>query len=178
MSRIGKVPIELPDGVSAEVDGKSLTVSGPKGELTREFSEYVELKVSDEEIVVHRRDDSRESRSHHGLVRSLVDSMVQGAAEGYRRSLEINGVGYRAETYGDFIRFDLGYSHPIMFELPDAVSVEIERQTQVTLESADRELLGQVAAKIRDLRKPEPYKGKGIRYSDERIRRKAGKAGA
>lgn len=178
MSRIGKVPIEVPDGVEVNLQGQTLKVSGPKGELTRVFGDYVDIKVDGGELSVHRRDDSRESRGQHGLVRSLVSNMVFGAEKGYRRTLEINGVGYRAETYGNFIRFDLGYSHPIMFELPAAVSVEIDRQTKVTLESADNELLGQVAAKIRALRPPEPYKGKGIRYSDEQIRRKAGKAGA
>ncbi len=178
MSRIGKRPIEIPDGVTVKVQGRTLSLSGPKGDLEREFSEYVELKADDEAIVVHRRDDSREARSHHGLVRSLVSNMVHGASEGYQRTLEIEGVGYRAEERGDFIRFDLGYSHPIMFELPEEVSCEIERQTKLTLTSADNELLGQVASKIRALRKPEPYKGKGIRYSDEVIVRKAGKAGA
>ena len=178
MSRIGKVPIEVPDSVEINLQGQTLEVKGPKGELTREFGDYVDIKVEEGNLVVHRRDDSRESRGQHGLVRSLVSNMVQGADKGYKRTLEINGVGYRAEMHGNFIRFDLGYSHPIMFEVPEAVSVEIDRQTKVTLESADNELLGQVAAKIRALRKPEPYKGKGIRYSDEVIRRKAGKAGA
>lgn len=179
MSRIGNRPIEIPDDVDITVDGQTLQVSGPAGELERQFSEYVKLEVSDDDVVVQRIDDSRDARSHHGLVRSLVSNMVQGAKEGYKKVLEINGVGYRAEERAEnFIRFDLGYSHPIMFELPAEVSCEIERETTVTLTSADKELLGQVAAKIRDLRAPEPYKGKGIRYQGERIRRKAGKTGA
>lgn len=178
MSRIGKRPIEIPDGVDVTVDGRSLEVNGPKGTLTREFTEYVTLESDAEAIVVHRSDDSREARSQHGLARSLVSNMIQGASEGYERKLEINGVGYRAEMRGTFVRFDLGFSHPIMFELPEEVDCEIERQTNLTLRSANNELLGQVAAKIRDLRPPEPYKGKGIRYSDEVIRRKAGKTGA
>lgn len=178
MSRIGKRPIEIPDDVDVEIDGNTISVDGPKGQLRRQFSEEVELAIEDDHVVVRRRDDSRTARSHHGLAGSLVANMLQGAAEGYRRTLEINGVGYRAEKRGQFIRFDLGYSHPIMFELPQAVRCEIDKQTEVKLESADNELLGQVAAKIRALRKPEPYKGKGIRYSDEHIRRKAGKAGA
>ena len=178
MSRIGNVPIEIPEGVKVDVDGTNLRINGPKGELSREFSDYVAINVDDDAVVIERKDDSREARSHHGLVRSLVSNMVLGATEGYKRTLEIEGVGYRAEERGDFIRFDLGYSHPIMFELPEGVSCEIVKQTRVTLESADNELLGQVASKIRALRKPEPYKGKGIRYSDERILRKAGKTGA
>ncbi len=178
MSRIGKRPIEIPDDVDVDIQGRQITVKGPKGELTREFTEYVELNADDDAVVISRIDDTREARSQHGLARSVVSNMVHGAAEGYQRTLEINGVGYRAEERGEFIRFDLGYSHPIMFELPETVNCEIERQTKLKLESADNELLGQVAAKIRDLRKPEPYKGKGIRYSDEVIRRKAGKAGA
>ncbi len=179
MSRIGNRPIEIPDDVEVSVDGQTLRVSGPAGELERQFSDYVELNVSDEDVVVERIDDTREARGHHGLVRSLVSNMVRGAKEGYEKVLEINGVGYRAEERADnFIRFDLGYSHPIMFELPDEVDCEIERETTLKLTSADNELLGQVASKIRALRAPEPYKGKGIRYRDERIRRKAGKTGA
>ncbi len=178
MSRIGNRPIEIPDGVDVSVEGTTLEISGPEGELSRTFEDQIELKVEDGALVVHRKDDSRESRSQHGLVRSLVSNMVQGVAKGYEKRLEIEGVGYRAEMRGNFIRFDLGYSHPIMFELPEAVECEIERQTKLKLNSPDNELLGQVASKIRALRKPEPYKGKGIRYSDEVIRRKAGKAGA
>ncbi len=178
MSRIGKQPIELPDKVEVAIEGTVLQVKGPKGELSRDIGENVTIKVEGNEILVVRPDDTRHSRSHHGLVRSLVSNMVQGVDQGYKKTLIINGVGYRAEERGNFVRFDLGYSHPIMFELPEGVSCTIERQVRVTLECADNELLGQVAAKIRSLRKPEPYKGKGIRYSDEVIRRKAGKAGA
>lgn len=178
MSRIGKRPIEIPDKVEVALQGSLLTVKGPKGELSRDLGETVQIKVEGQEIQIERPDDSRESRSAHGLVRSLVDNMVVGAAEGFKRTLVINGVGYRVEQRGEFLRFDLGYSHPIMFQLPEGMSATIERQTRLTLESADRELLGQVAAKIRALREPEPYKGKGIRYSDEEIMRKAGKAGA
>lgn len=178
MSRIGKQPIEIPDKVEVTLAGNVLQVNGPKGELTREIGDIVDVVVEEGQVLVNRRDDSREARSHHGLVRSLLANMVEGASTGYKRTLIINGVGYRAEERGTFVRFDLGYSHPIMFELPEGVSCTIEKQVRVTLESADKELLGQVAAKIRSLRKPEPYKGKGIRYSDEVIVRKAGKAGA
>ncbi len=178
MSRIGKLPIEIPEKVDVKLANNLLTVSGPKGELSRELGEVVEVVVEDGQIEVRRPNDSREARSHHGLVRSLVANMVEGVDQGFKRQLEINGVGYRAKTMGRYVHLELGYSHPIIFELPEGVSCQVERQTQVTLESADRELLGQVAAKIRALRKPEPYKGKGIRYSDEVIIRKAGKAGA
>ncbi len=180
MSRIGNRPIEIPDDVEVQADteANSLEVTGPSGELTRRFDDFVELNVDDDAVVVERIDDSREARSAHGLARSLISNMIEGVANGYERTLEINGVGYRAERRGEFIRFDLGYSHPIMFELPETVDCEIERETTLKLESADNELLGQVASKIRALRKPEPYKGKGIRYSDEVIRRKAGKTGA
>jgi large subunit ribosomal protein L6 len=176
MSRIGKLPIQIPDKVEVKLDGNVITVKGPKGELKRKLSDVTSVEITDGVIHVVRPDDGRETRSHQGLNRSLIANMVQGVSTGYKRSLEINGVGYRAELRGRFIRFDLGYSHPIYFELPAAVTVQIERQTQLSLESSDRELLGQVAAKIRSLRKPEPYKGKGIKYSDEVIRRKAGKS--
>ncbi|RDV38067.1 50S ribosomal protein L6 [Bradymonadaceae bacterium TMQ3] len=178
MSRIGKQPVSIPEKVDVKLDGHTILVKGPKGELSRELSQEVEVTIEDGEIIIARPDDGRTARSFQGLVRSLVANMVEGVSVGYKRSLEINGVGYRAEQRGQFIRFDLGYSHPIMFELPASVSATIERQTQLTLESVDKELLGQVAAKIRGLRKPEPYKGKGIKYSDEVIRRKAGKSGA
>lgn len=178
MSRIGARPIEVPDDVDVTIDGRSLEVSGPEGTLRREFEDLVRLETDDDSVVIHRADDTREARSQHGLARSLVSNMIRGAAEGYERQLEINGVGYRAEKRGSFIRFDLGFSHPIMFELPEEVDCEIERQTTLKLSSPDNELLGQVASKIRALRKPEPYKGKGIRFSDEVIIRKAGKTGA
>jgi large subunit ribosomal protein L6 len=178
MSRIGKLPIQVPEKVEVTIEGKTIKVKGPKGELHREITEAVEVVLEDGVIEVKRPDDSRASRSHQGLNRSLIANMVDGVSKGFTRKLEINGVGYRAEQRGSFIRFDLGYSHPIMFELPESVNVQIERQTQLSLESVDKELLGQVAAKIRSLRKPEPYKGKGIKYSDEVIRRKVGKSGA
>lgn len=178
MSRIGNRPVELPDGVEPKIEGTTLSLSGPKGELERTFADHLELNVEDGALVVRRRDDSRESRSQHGLARSLVSNMVKGVADGYVKHLEIEGVGYRAEMRGNFVRFDLGFSHPVMFELPASVECEIERQTKLKLESPNKELLGQVAAKIRDLRPPEPYNGKGIRYRDEVVRRKAGKAGA
>jgi large subunit ribosomal protein L6 len=176
MSRIGKQPIAIPDKVDVSIDGETITVKGPKGELTRELSSVVAVGIEGNEIIVKRSDDSRNARSHQGLVRSLVSNMVEGVTNGYTRVLEINGVGYRAELKGSFIRFDLGYSHPIMFELPDLVTADV-KQTEVSLTSPSKELVGQIAAKIRGLRKPEPYKGKGIKYKEEHIRRKVGKAG-
>ena len=179
MSRIGKLPVEIPGGVEVNLDGVTLNVKGPKGELTRELSDVVNIDINEKEIVITRRDDSRESRSHHGMVRSLVANMVEGVTNGYKRTLEINGVGYRAELLkNSYVRFDLGYSHPIFVELPESVTAEVDKgQTKLTLESIDKELIGQVAAKIRGLRPPEPYKGKGIKYSDEVLLRKVGKAG-
>lgn len=177
MSRIGDQSIEIPDGVEVHVDGSQVTVEGPVGELTDELPETVSIEIVDGEVQVERPDDSRESRSHQGLARSLISNMVEGVAEGFTKELEINGVGYRAEEHGDYLRFDLGFSHPILFELPDQVEVSLESQTELELKSPDKELLGQIAAKIRNLRPPEPYKGKGIKYKDEQIRRKVGKAG-
>ncbi len=176
MSRIGKLPIEIPNGVDVNIDGQDVSVKGPKGELARTISEEVSIRIEDNVLYVERPSDSRTARSHQGLVRSLVANMVEGCSEGFVRELEINGVGYRAELLGRFIRFDLGYSHPIFLELPDGVTADVA-QTNVKLHSADKEAVGQVAAKIRSLRKPEPYKGKGIKYKEERIIRKAGKAG-
>jgi large subunit ribosomal protein L6 len=178
MSRVGKRPIEIPDNVEVSIEGHTVTVTGPGGESSREVSDAVTVVVEGDEVLVKRPDESRQARSHQGLVRSLVANMVEGAAKSFERKLTIHGVGYRAEKQGNFIRFDLGFSHPILFELPEKVSAELPSQTEMTLSSPNKELLGQVAAKIRGLRPPEPYKGKGIRYDGERIIRKVGKAGA
>lgn len=177
MSRIGKLPIAIPDKVEISLTGNHIKVKGPKGELARELSDVVAVAIEDKQIIVSRPDESRQARSHQGLTRSLVANMVTGVTAGFTRTLEINGVGYRAEQRGNFIRFDLGYSHPILFELPKGVTAAVIKQTVVTLTCADKELVGQVAAAIRNLRKPEPYKGKGVKYQEEVIRRKAGKAG-
>src|SRR5690554_185470 len=178
MSRIGKRPIEIPSGVEIKIDGNRVNVKGPKGELTRQVSESVNIEVDGSEVLVTRPEESRVARSHQGLVRSLVANMVEGVSAGYVRELEIVGVGYRVDQHGRFLRFDLGFSHPILFELPEGVEVAIDRQTKIKLSGYNKELLGEVAAKIRKLHPPEPYKGKGIRYKDERIIRKVGKAGA
>lgn len=178
MSRIGKRPIEIPSGVDVKIDGSRVNVKGPKGELSRQVSEFVNIKVDGSEVVVTRPEETRVARSHQGLVRSLLANMVEGVSDGFIRELEIKGVGYRVEQHGDYLRFDLGFSHPILLELPAGIEVEIDRQTKIKLSGFDKELLGEVAAKVRGLRPPEPYKGKGIRYKDERIIRKVGKAGA
>ena len=177
MSRIGKQPVEIPDNVDVSVEGRTLTVEGPVGDLTKTIPDGVSIEVGAEEIRVERPDDSRDARSTQGLTRSLISNMVEGAAEGFTKELEINGVGYRAEKHGEYIRFDLGYSHPILFELPEQIEADLASQTEIKLTSPDKELLGQISAKIRNLRPPEPYKGKGIKYKDEHIRRKVGKAG-
>ena len=176
MSRIGKLPIDIPSGVNVTINGSHVHVKGPKGELERTVSDVVSIKKDGDQLIVSRPDESRQARSHQGLVRSLVANMVEGVSTGFLRELDINGVGYRAEKRKNFIRFDLGYSHPIFLELPEGVEAEVS-QTNVKLKSADKELVGQVAAKIRSLRKPEPYKGKGVKYKEETIIRKAGKAG-
>ncbi len=178
MSRVGRLPIELPEGVSIEVEDGAVRVKGPKGELARPLAGGITLSTEGRRVLLQRQDDSREARARHGLMRKLVANMVEGVGRGFSRTLEITGVGYRAELRGGAIFFTLGYSHPILFQLPAGVSAKVDRQVVVTLEGADRELLGETAAAIRALRPPEPYKGKGIKHAGEQIRRKAGKAAA
>src|SRR5436190_2083714 len=176
MSRIGKQPIAVPSGVTITVEPSAVKIKGPKGTLSAALSPLVELKVEGSTLTVARREDSRDARSIHGLTRKLLANMVTGVSEGFRRVLEINGVGYRAEAKGNILQLALGYSHPIMFPLPQGVQAKVDKQTVVTLEGADRQVLGETASEIRKLRPPEPYKGKGIKYAEEKIRRKAGKA--
>ena len=178
MSRIGRLPIPLDKSVKASIAGARVKVEGPKGKLEMQLHPGFTAEVKDSEIVVKRPGDSHEERSIHGLMRKLVANMVEGVGKGFTRVLEINGVGYRAEAKGAQVNLTLGYSHPIVYQLPPGVTAKVERQVLVTLESADRQLLGTVAAQIRELRPPEPYKGKGIKYATETIRRKAGKAAA
>jgi len=177
MSRIGKKPIPIPKDVKVELRGDLLTVTGPKGGLQRKIHPKVSINPDNKEIVVSVMDESRGSKSLHGLFRALIANMVTGVSQGFERVLEIVGVGYRAELSGRTATFHLGYSHPIEFQLPEGIDAKIER-TKVTLSGADKEILGRTAAKIRSFRKPEPYKGKGIKYAEETIRRKAGKTGA
>ena len=174
MSRVGKKPIHIPKGVKTDIKGDLLTVKGPKGELSRRIHPRVNISSDNDEIMVTVNDMSKESRSLHGLHRALIANMVTGVSEGFERGLEIVGVGYRAELSGNKATFYLGYSKPVEFQLPDAIEATVEK-TKITLRGADKELLGATAAEIRGLRSPEPYKGKGIRYAGEIIRRKAGK---
>jgi large subunit ribosomal protein L6 len=175
VSRIGKKPIEIPKGVTVSQDGNLVNVKGPKGELHHSVHSNIKIEINDAEVVVSRPNDSKENKSLHGLTRALIQNMVTGVDESYKKTLEIVGVGYRAELKGQNLLLNLGYSHPIYFMPPEGVTLETPSQTQVVVSGVDKQLVGQVAAKIRSFRKPEPYKGKGIKYSDEHIRRKAGK---
>jgi len=179
VSRIGKKPVEIPAGVSIVKEGNSLTIKGPKGELKNSFNSSLSIEVKSNEVIVTRPDDTKEHRSLHGLTRALIQNMVTGVKSSYSKTLDIIGVGYRAELKGKNLLLNIGYSHPIYFIPPDGVTLETPTQTQIIISGIDKQLVGQVAAKIRSIRKPEPYKGKGIKYSDEQIQRKAGKtAGA
>lgn len=177
MSRIGKLPVELPKGVKVSLTDALLTVVGPKGSLERRIMEGVALEINESAITVNRNDDSNKCRAAHGLTRTLVNNMVVGVTKGFERALEINGVGYRAESKGEILNLSLGYSHPINYQLPAGIIVEVEKMTKLLVKGIDKELVGQTAAKIRSFRGPEPYKGKGIKYADETILRKAGKTG-
>ncbi len=177
MSRIGKLPIDIPSGVKIELDSAFISVEGPKGKLKRQLLTDISVTTQDNKIVIEKQAESKAAASYFGLTRTLINNMVIGVTKGFEKILEINGVGYRAEAKGDMLTLNLGYSHPINFSLPVGVEVEVEKMTKVFVRGADKELVGQTAAKIRSYRLPEPYKGKGIKYSDERILRKAGKTG-
>lgn len=177
MSRIGKKPIPIPKDVKINLKGDILFVAGPRGELQRRIYPEVSLSIGEDQIAVSVNDATQRSKAFHGLYRALIANMVTGVSQGFERVLEIIGVGYRAELSGKTATFHLGYSHPINFELPKGIDAKIEK-TKITLQSIDKELLGKTAAKIRGFREPEPYKGKGIKYADEIVRRKAGKTGA
>jgi large subunit ribosomal protein L6 len=179
MSRIGKQPVEIPKGVETKVDGNTVSVKGPKGQLTFDAHPDMSVKVDDGQIVVERPSDTANHKALHGLTRSLISNMVEGVTEGFSRTLEIVGVGYRADKKGKGITLNLGYSHQIQYDAPEGITIETPNQTTVVVQGADKQKVGQVAAEIRAFRPPEPYKGKGIRYQGEQIRRKAGKtAGA
>lgn len=177
MSRIGKQPIDIPGGVKVSLDNQILTVTGPKGTLSRVILDIVSIALTDKALTVSRADESIKARSMHGLTRTLINNMVTGVTKGFERALEINGVGYRAEMKGDTLNLSLGYSHPINFLLPVGITVEVDKMTKLLVKGINRELVGQTAAKIRAFRSPEPYKGKGVKYADEKILRKAGKTG-
>ena len=176
MSRIGKKPVEVPAGVTVTIDGTHVAVKGSKGELDRHFSELVTVAQEGEEILVTRNDDSTESNAQQGLARTLVHNMVVGVSEGFEKRLELTGVGYRAALKGKDLDLSLGYSHPVIFECPDQISFEVPDNTHIVVKGISKERVGQVAAEVRSKRPPEPYKGKGIHYEGEHIRRKLGKA--
>ena len=177
MSRIGKLPVTIPAGVDVSINGQQVSVKGPKGTLGREIAELITVSVEDGSVVVDRANDSREARSLHGLSRTLINNMVVGVTEGYSKAMEIVGTGYRVLAKGTDLEFSLGYSHTILFKAPEGITFAVESPTKFTVSGIDKQLVGETAAKIRMLRKPEPYKGKGVRYADENVRRKAGKAG-
>ncbi|MBO8129564.1 MAG: 50S ribosomal protein L6 [Peptococcaceae bacterium] len=178
MSRIGRSPISIPQGVDVAIDGNTVKVKGPKGELSKELPRDIKLILEDGRLVLERPNDEAKYRALHGLTRSLVANMVEGVSKGYQKVLELVGVGYRAAMQGNKLVLSLGYSHPIEYEPPAGIQIEVPTATQVVVKGADKELVGAVASEIRQFRPPEPYKGKGIRYQGEYIRRKAGKAAA
>jgi large subunit ribosomal protein L6 len=179
MSRIGRKPVSIPQGVKVNIDGAVVRAEGPKGKLMQPVPAGLSAKLENDQLVISRSGEDRKIRALHGLARALVANMVTGVKDGFERKLEIVGIGYRAQLQGRAIQLALGYSHPVIFPLPEGVTAEIDRQVSITLRGADKAVLGQTAAKLRALRKPDPYKGKGIRYANEVVRRKVGKkAGA
>ena len=177
MSRIGRLPVPVPAGVDVQINGREVTVAGPKGTLSLQVAEPIVVSQEDGVITVTRPNDEGRVRALHGLSRSLVANMVTGVTEGYRKTLEIVGVGYRVQARGQAVEFSLGFSHPVTVTPPDGVTLRVETPTRLVVEGIDKQQVGEVAANIRKLRKPDPYKGKGLRYSGEQIRRKVGKAG-
>ncbi|MBI2592508.1 50S ribosomal protein L6 [Candidatus Saccharibacteria bacterium] len=175
MSRIGKLPIDLPSGVSVAVDNNKINVSGPKGLLSQFTMPGIRVSVNNNQVIVERKNDLRSVRSNHGLMRSLINNMVIGVSRGFERRLEIHGVGYRVEAQGSDLKFNLGFSHDVVYKVPAGVQVFVEQNT-ITVAGIDKQQVGQVAAEIRALKKPEPYKGKGIKYEHERVIRKSGKS--
>ncbi|MCX5811078.1 MAG: 50S ribosomal protein L6 [Proteobacteria bacterium] len=177
MSRIGKKPITLPDGAKLDFEGDEITVSGPKGSLSRKLLEGLELSFNGNVVTVLRKNEEKKIKGYHGLMRTLISNMVEGVHNGFERKLEIAGIGYRAELKGNDLIFNLGYSHPITFPLPLGIDAQVDKQTLVTIKGINKELVGEVAAKIRALRKPDVYKNKGVKYAGEVLRKKAGKTG-
>ena len=177
MSRIGKLPVAIPNGVSVELSEGTISAKGPQGSLTCGIPPYVSVSQEDNQIVVTRLNDEQQSRSMHGLARTLINNLIEGVNKGFSKSLEINGVGYTVELKKDYLIFNLGYSHPIYYEVPEGIKATIEGKNKVTVAGPSRQAVGASAAKIRSFRPPEPYKGKGVKYTDEVIRRKEGKSG-
>ena len=176
MSRIGKLPITVPAGVTLEFKDNVITVKGPKGELRQYVNPVISVNLDNNEITLTRSTDDKQERAYHGLYRSLINNMIIGVSVGYKKELELVGVGYRASVTGKKLEMSLGYSHPIIFDIPEGIDVKVEKQTAITVSGYNKELVGQVAAKLRSFRPPEPYLGKGVRYSGEKIRKKAGKS--
>ncbi len=176
MSRIGKKPVELPQGVKASFVERKITVQGPKGTLEKLMPAGINIEVKDKQIIATRPNDSKQSKSLHGLVRNLIAGMVKGVSEGFSKELEIRGVGFRAQAAGKSLNMQLGFSHPIDFAIPEGIVIETPKPTEIIVKGIDKEKVGKTAAEIRDFYKPEPYKGKGIRYKDEYVRHKVGKA--
>jgi large subunit ribosomal protein L6 len=178
MSRIGKMPIDIPQGVTVDIKKNLVVVKGPKGELQRDFPPEITIKQEDGQVIVTRQSDHRTHRAKHGLTRALLSNMVTGVSNGFRRDLHIEGVGYRAGLKGKSLELNVGYSHPVVFEPPEGIAFEVDKSgRELAVTGVDKQVVGEIAAQIRRVRPPEPYKGKGIRYVGERIRRKAGKAG-
>ena len=176
MSRVGKNPIVIPDKVKVEITGRQIKVTGPQGELSLEANPRMKVEQRDGQILVTRPSDDKQDRSLHGLTRSLIANMVDGVTKGYSKELEIQGMGYRAQLKGNVLNLSLGYSHPVNFSVPEGIKIEVPKPTRITVKGIDKQLVGQVAAEIRYFHEPEPYKGKGIRYVGEYVRRKQGKA--
>lgn len=177
MSRIGRMPIAIPAGVEVKMDGNTVTVKGPKGTLSRTVHQNMKVEISDAEIIVFRPDDNKENRSLHGLTRTLIANMVEGVTNGFSKELEVNGVGYRAQKQGNDLVLTIGYSHSVVMTAPEGISIDVPAPNKIIISGADKQKVGQLAAEIREKRPPEPYKGKGIKYATEHIRRKEGKAG-
>jgi large subunit ribosomal protein L6 len=177
MSRIGKMPVIVPNGVEVKIDDGSVRVKGPKGELHENVLSYVSVKLEDGSVVVARKSDARTHRAAHGLTRTLISNMIEGVSKGFRRSLEIQGVGYRVAKSGEKLNLTLGFSHPVSYQSPKGITLTVEGQNKIHVDGIDKQQVGHVAAEIRALRAPEPYKGKGIRYEGEYVRKKLGKAG-
>jgi large subunit ribosomal protein L6 len=177
MSRIGKLPVAIPKDVKVDFNNNLISAAGPKGSLDLKIPDTIDVKIQDGEILVLKRDDSRDSRRVQGLIRSLVDNVISGVSKGFEKKLNIVGVGYKAAVKGDVLNMALGYSHPINYKIPSGINIDVDRLTSITVSGLDKQLVGSVAAKIRSFRPPEPYKGKGIKYKEEFIKRKVGKAG-
>lgn len=177
MSRVGKLPVVIPQGVQVSVSDNLMVVQGPKGKLTQDLNPVIEVSIEGNQALVTRKDDTKPARSFHGLYRKLLSNMVTGVSEGFAKALVINGVGYRAELKGSTVALSLGYSNQIEYVIPEGVSIEMEGQTKLVVKGIDKALVGKIASEIRSIRPPEPYKGKGIRYENEHVRRKVGKSG-